>query len=47
MARARLGGNATVLNAGPVTRQIGTLPQQADISYGAVSPDGRYVPFVH
>jgi Tol biopolymer transport system component len=30
---------------GTVTRQVWTMPAQTGISYGAVSPDGRYLPF--
>jgi hypothetical protein len=39
------GNNPTVLTAGLATRRVWTVPPQASISYGAVSPDGRYIPF--
>jgi Tol biopolymer transport system component len=44
IARAGLGGN-TARRAGLVTRRVWTVPQNGLISYGAVSPDGRYIPF--
>ena len=44
IARARLG-SASALNAGLVTRRVWTLPPEGQIDFGAVSHDGRYVPF--
>ena len=31
--------------SGMATRRVWTLPKQGLISYGAASPDGRYIPF--